>query len=236
MIRVMTANLNRGHADVGALTEAVTTYEPDVVAVQELGQAQASVLESRYSFGRLEPEPAGDGAGLVSSKPMTVDRMVLPGRNGFHGELRTDEGRVSVIAIHLLNPIDALLGRAPFRRHQVHALCDLLDVDPTDRILLGDLNATPVWPAYRKLRRRLDDPVASFARALTVPAEPTWSHAGKGDPFLRIDHVLTSGFRATDVMTFVLPGSDHRAVLVDLVPVNPVDAPQSPREHAQRAA
>jgi endonuclease/exonuclease/phosphatase family metal-dependent hydrolase len=236
MIRVMTANLNRGRAEVGAFADAIATYEPDVVAVQELGHPQSAVLESRYGFGRLEPEGSGEGGGLISSTPMTVDRMALPGRSGYHGELRTDEGRVSVIGVHLLNPLDALMGRAPFRRDQVHALCNLLDVDPTDRILLGDLNATSGWPAYRKLRRHLTDPVANFARALTAPAEPTWAPNGRREPVLRIDHVLTVGFRATDVMTFDLPGSDHRALLVDLVRVNPVEAPDPVAERAQRAA
>ncbi len=220
----MTVNLCRGHADVADLVGVIDQYRPDLVAVQELGRAQASVLGPLYGFGVLRPDDGGEGHGLVSSLPMTVDRLVLPGRSGLQGEIRAKWGRLSVIAVHLLNPLDAWLGRAPFRGRQVAALCDLLDADPTERILLGDLNATRAFPAYRQLTRRLDDAVARWAHQQAIPPSCTWSQGAGSRRRLRIDHVMVSGLEARQAKVVAVKGSDHRALIVDLVPVSAVVA------------
>lgn len=219
MVRVMTINLCRGHADVADFVGVLDRYRPDVVAVQELGRAHASVLGQRFGFGVLHPDHGGEGHGLVSSMPMTVGRLALPGRSGLQGEARASWGRFNVIAVHLLNPVDAWLARGPFRRRQVAALCDLLDADPTDRILLGDLNATPGWPAYRQLTKRLTDAVAQWGEAHSVPPPCTWARRAGAPSRLRIDHVFASGLGARHVEVVDVKGSDHRALIVDMAPL-----------------
>ncbi len=214
----MTANLCRGRADVESLLAILDEHQPDVVAVQELGHTQSTALERRYSFGLLKPDGRGDGSGLASSIPMTVDTMALPGRSGLHGDARAPWGRISIMGVHLLNPLDAWTCRAPFRGAQVSALCDLLDADPTQRILLGDLNATEAWPAYKRLTQRLDDAVAGWASRTGTTPHRTWARrSGRGRP-LRRDHVLAAGLVAEEVRTVPIPGSDHQGVIADLAP------------------
>ena len=81
---------------------------------------------------------------------------------------------------------------------------------------MGDLNATPLWPVYRRLTRRLQDGAwdrrARQRRAARADVGP-WPGAPR---LLRIDHVLVRGVTVSAVRVVDLPGSDHSALVVDL--------------------
>ena len=86
------------------------------------------------------------------------------------------------------------------------------------RVVVGDLNATPVWPAYRRLAERLED--AAHSRATHVGDRPgrTWGPWPGSPRMLRIDHVLTAGFEIAHAEVVHIEGSDHAGVFVELHP------------------
>jgi endonuclease/exonuclease/phosphatase family metal-dependent hydrolase len=84
------------------------------------------------------------------------------------------------------------------------------------RVVVGDLNATPLWPAYRELARHVPDAVATHARRRGARAARTWGPWPGAPRLLRIDHVLARGIAVLHAETVELPGSDHHGVLVEV--------------------
>lgn len=222
-MRVLTVNLWNGGADPFALAELVEREAPDVVAAQELASDAAEVLGSRLPHGWVEPAFDHTGRALVSRHPMPVTPLHLPGRAGLSGRVSADGEEVRVLGVHLTNPLDGL-DAVGLRRRQVAALETVINAEPGRIVLCGDLNATSAWPAYRRLARSLvDAPLQAARRAGERPAA-TWSYRPWWRPVLRIDHVLVRGMVATAARVLPMPGSDHRVLVVDLVPA-PAAAP-----------
>ena len=82
-------------------------------------------------------------------------------------------------------------------------------------VLIGDFNATPLWPVYRRLAPLFSDAAIAVAQQLGRPVEPTWGRIG-GRRWLRIDHAFTRGVEHRDFQVLALPDSDHSAIVVDL--------------------
>jgi endonuclease/exonuclease/phosphatase (EEP) superfamily protein YafD len=98
----------------------------------------------------------------------------------------------------------------------VHGLSRWLDDHPhAARVLCGDLNATPLWPAYRRVAERLTDVVHHHAARSGTRAPRTWGPWHGAPRLLRIDHVFASGGQVLDVRHVPIAGSDHDAVVVD---------------------
>ena len=84
-------------------------------------------------------------------------------------------------------------------------------------ILLGDFNATPNSDGVAGLRRGLVDAQADRSWLPTG----TWSRRDVPLSFERIDYVLIADEIGIDgAWTVRLPGSDHRAVVVDVGPID----------------
>ena len=222
MLRVLTANLCHGRADASALVELVRSLDVAVVAVQELGSRLAEALAGVLPHGKLEPTPDGMGLGIALRHPGDVERIVLPQRDarvarlspsGWPGLPRT----VEIVNAHLANPVLGVPAGWRYRRGQVAGLAAYLaSAEPCPRALVGDFNATPRWPAYRRLAAELDDAaVLAAARVGRAPA-PTWGPYPGAPRLLRIDHVLVDAFDVLELRVLPLPGSDHAAVVADL--------------------
>jgi endonuclease/exonuclease/phosphatase (EEP) superfamily protein YafD len=121
---------------------------------------------------------------------------------------------VRLLSVHLANPIDRF-SSIPVRRRQLKAL-DAVLAGSRPVVLVGDLNATPWWPAYRHLTRALDDGIADWAKRSSTRPSRTWSKWARARAMLRIDHVLTRGVVVGRCRVERIAGLDHRAVLVDL--------------------
>ncbi|HVH05814.1 MAG TPA: endonuclease/exonuclease/phosphatase family protein, partial [Myxococcota bacterium] len=63
-LRVLTANLWSERTDPAALARLVESVRPDVLALQELGFAQADAIRPLLPYGRLEPRSDCNGLGL----------------------------------------------------------------------------------------------------------------------------------------------------------------------------
>jgi endonuclease/exonuclease/phosphatase family metal-dependent hydrolase len=222
MLRVLSANLMYGRADAGALVELVRALDVAVVAVQELGPRQAEVLSAWLPHGKLEPTADGMGLGVALRHPGEVERLPLPKRDAHVARLTPADWpglarNVEIVNAHLANPVIGVPAGWRHRRGQVAGLAAYLaSAEPCPRALVGDLNSTPRWPAYRRLVTELDDAaVLAAARSGRAPA-PTWGPYPGAPRLLRIDHVLVDAFDVLDFRVFRLPGSDHSAVVADL--------------------
>jgi endonuclease/exonuclease/phosphatase (EEP) superfamily protein YafD len=221
-LRLLTANLWATRCETGALTRLVESVQPDVLAVQELGFAQAEAIRPLLPYGRLDPRADCDGLGLALRHPAPVTAIPLRHREGFLARLAPGawpglDQPVEIANVHILAPHAQPPWRTfAIRRSQMATLTRWLDAEPHPaRVVCGDLNSTPLWPAYRRLAERLTDMSLAHARATGVRPRRTWGPWHGAPRCLRIDHVFASGGRTLDCRTLSVAGSDHSAVLVD---------------------
>lgn len=213
-MRLVTVNLYNGRVVPADLVRFLEETAPDVVCAQEVGPDAARILSERFRFGAVEGGLDHTGRGLVGSTPMTVQPLPMPFRGGYVGSVELEGRPLEVMSVHLANPIDGLRGILA-RRAQ------LAKLDPTlrrrvDRVVVGDMNATPVWPVYRRLTRHLDDGVADWAARAGGRPPRTWAKRPGWPAMLRIDHVFTSGVTVRAARTERIAGLDHKALVVDL--------------------
>lgn len=222
MIRVLSCNLRKGRAAPDALRSMIERHHIDVVCAQELGDTLAKNLACVLPEGRLSPSATGCGLGIACRRPVSVKPLALGCRDGLVATLSpldwSQLGRaIELVNVHILAPHTwPYFPRRGRRAEQVRRLLDYLAANPTTaRTVVGDFNATPLWPAYRAIAARYRDSVADL-----LPHPPrTWPNLSRrGVPgLLRIDHCFASGMRVVRSELFALPGSDHYGLCLDLV-------------------
>lgn len=214
-IRILTANLWNGGADPQALADVIARYQPDAVLAQEMTPEHAQAIESLLPHGLLLPRRDKRGMGLALRKPASVSLLPLPRRDALvahvpAGAWGAFAAPFEIINVHMSSPVRP--SRLPLRRAQAKLLHEYLTLTPMQRVLAGDLNSLRISSAYRLLRRSLND--AALERR-SFPA-PTWSFNARFPRLLRIDHVLTHGFRTAELEVVRIRGSDHSAVFATL--------------------
>jgi len=222
ILRIVSANLWNGAADPAAFAELVEALQADVVAVQELTEAQATALADVMPHGMLEPSDDYLGMGIALRRPGAVRRLRLPYRDARLAELQLDgngagEMAVEVINVHLQAPHSPTLRCFLNRRGQLRGLERHLDAHPERRrVVIGDLNSTPLWPVYRRLSSRLIDAAVAAAEQNSHRPQPTWGPWPGAPRMLRIDHALIQGLAVQDFRVVPVVGGDHSAIIVDL--------------------
>jgi endonuclease/exonuclease/phosphatase (EEP) superfamily protein YafD len=219
-LEVMTVNLRLGEADATAVAEVVRRERVDVLLAVELtGAAERRLrevgLEEMLPRRHLEPAPGSSGAGLYSRYPVRplpsvpggISRM-LRARVGVAGAVP-----VEVVAVHPFPPTER-------NASQWRAGLDALPRAEVGgggrmRILAGDFNATFDHAEFRDLLASgYVDAAAARGRGL----EPTWPVGRVWAPPVTIDHVLVDDrAHVAGVEVVEVPGTDHRAVLAELV-------------------
>jgi len=210
LIRIISANLASGRADAWSFAKLARALDADVVAVQELATVQAEALASVLPFGRLEVRPYRMGIGL--RQPGRVQRIALAGRDAYAGEVTANasEEIITVVNAHIIAPhMGPPWKIAALRRRQICGLETYLRSASRPLVLVGDLNSTPLWPAYRRLSTTLTDAAVETARLRT------WG-LRYGPRLFRIDHVLVAGVIVEEVQVLPIAGSNHYAVVVDV--------------------
>ncbi|NDZ95534.1 endonuclease/exonuclease/phosphatase family protein [Streptomyces sp. SID6673] len=220
-VTVVTANMLFGGADVDALAREVAAVDADVVSVQEvttdaLAGLRASPIGRRLPFTFALPGPTAVGTAMFSRTPLSGQHDIegtalhnLAGMADLPGAART-----RVLAVHAGAPLP---GRTTIWHNDLDLLGAYLRALPPGRMIAaGDFNATWDHAGYRNLLRGGIVDATDQAGAGFRPTYPTDRFGGR--PVIAIDHVISRGFVATSVRTFDLPGSDHRGVVVTLVP------------------
>ncbi|ETX09024.1 MAG: hypothetical protein ETSY2_01935, partial [Candidatus Entotheonella gemina] len=132
-------------------------------------------------------------------------------------QLRTP---IEIVNVHIMAPHKLPYARSlAMRRGQLSGLLNVLAQEPgIPRAILGDFNAAPLWPLYRRLASRFTDAAVAVARGHGKP-RPTWPHLPalglKG--LIRIDHCFLSHLSALHVQVVPIPGSDHLGLCADVV-------------------
>jgi endonuclease/exonuclease/phosphatase family metal-dependent hydrolase len=197
----------------------VADLAADVVAVQELAPPQAEALAAVLPFGRLDPARDYRGMGIARRSPGVVTRLPLAHRDAYLTEIDPPAGAaIEIVNVHVLAPHAGLPWQTlPIRRAQLRGLDGHIAASPERcRVLVGDLNATPLWPVYRRLTRRLQDGAWEPLRGNGGRPGRTWGPWSGAPRLLRIDHVLVCGVSVAAVRVVDVPGSDHSALVVDL--------------------
>jgi endonuclease/exonuclease/phosphatase family metal-dependent hydrolase len=221
----MSANLLYGFGATAEFTEQVKVDDIDVLAVQELTAEGLAALEEAGIDALLphrvvSPAPGGGGSGLFSRHPLNDAEVrflaPIPLAQTAATVLVPGAGPVVVESAHPYPP-------RPGHVTGVWAvnLADQRGPDPDrpPRVLLGDFNATlDHAPLRRLLRAGYRDAAAVRGRGLL----PTWPYKTETLPFwtppVTLDHVLAD--RRIGVREFGTrrtPGSDHRAVVAELI-------------------
>lgn len=222
-IRIMTANLWADRADAAAFAEQVTHYAPDVVCTQELSRGAADRLADMYPYGELEPSHDFRGMGIALNRPGKVTSLDLPHKGGLIAVLDPSDWPMMSEPLEIINihfaapgprqPISALAAR----RRQLAGFDRYLGSAPTrPRMVIGDMNSTPLWPIYRRLADRFEDAHRTVAKRYGRLPRRTWGPNSHWPRLLRIDHVFVKDIRVSDLWVVPIAGSDHSAIVFDL--------------------
>jgi len=223
-LRVVSANIYRGRADMRELMEIVRETDADLLSIQELSPEVVKELD-RLGLRRLLPYRAqvvaGDyfGGGLFSRFPMReLEPVRTPPRIQATGELLSMPR--AIVVVPRAPPVDVVAAHPyPPTDGHVGTWEDALEVLPAAGkgprgLLIGDFNATLDHDGFRDL---LD---AGYRDAGEVTGEgltPTWKAGSVIPPPVTIDHVLADERMGIgDYEVHDLPGSDHEALSATL--------------------
>jgi endonuclease/exonuclease/phosphatase (EEP) superfamily protein YafD len=216
-VRLVSWNIGAGNS---GWVEAALTLEPDLVFVQE-GMKPAAVPEGYHWYGTLDPGTLSRFPAEVlpteSVGPWTPPQLLsmeIQGKKLLAANVRL---MLPSVVIQLVNPLEEN-PRENYRARvgQYEKLARLLrstaERTGADAILLaGDFNVPAGMTSLEPLRGFLRDAWRTSGSRWggTVP---------EFLPLVRIDQLwLSSGIWPVSVRVVRLPGSDHRAVVADVV-------------------
>lgn len=217
-LTMMSSNLMMGAGDVGQLSAIAAAEKVDLLSVQELTPEAMGALQAAVSatlpYSYAVPGPMAAGTGLFSRFPLReasrIDGLLL-------GNIvaRVDLPNAPATWVAAVHPIAPLGADIPARWNgELARLAGVLHALPGRVLAAGDFNATWDHPRYR------DFLTVGFGDAVDQ-AGAGWKFTFPTDkpgrtPAIGIDHVIARGFVATQVRTFTITGSDHRAMMARL--------------------
>ena len=216
-LRVLTANLYQEPRAARSIVEVIGRARPDVVSLQEVAPRVAEALEDA-GLRRLLPEQAVDARGrgrgsAVYARVPLEPGATAAGQTDTAARLRVRGAPpVEVLAVHPQVPISE--AKMDEWRADLRALPPATPRGDV-RIIAGDFNATL---DHAELRSVLDRGYEDAADEMGHGLRATWPSNRRIPPPVTIDHVLADercGVR--DLRVIDVPGSDHRAVVAELV-------------------
>ena len=222
-LRLVAANVKASNRDFGRFAAMVEQADADIVLVLEVDAAWGAALEPlrrRYPHGRTVVRADNFGIALLSRVPLDgvevvdfggSDKPTLVAQVTHQGV--THRGRpLTLFGTHPVPPMGRRL--AASRNRQFAALAGRIRQTTGPCVLLGDLNCCPWSPYFRDLLHTsgLRDSRAGHGWGATWPTffPPA---------LMPLDHALLSpGLTVTQRSVLPSIGSDHRPILLDIVP------------------
>jgi hypothetical protein len=206
----------------GPVLDLVRRYDVDVLSVQELTPEAEAALRAA-GIGKLLPSshviPARPGS-VTSASGAVWTRLTVAELCAEPGTFEQPTVRLAVdgapdVALTAVHTAPPAVSPAAVRAW-TDDLAALPDPEPgVLRVLAGDFNATLDHGALRALLRR---GYVDAARAVGSALTWTWRPLRLRFPRLTLDHVLVDPrITVTSVALVTVAGSDHRAVVADLV-------------------
>jgi endonuclease/exonuclease/phosphatase (EEP) superfamily protein YafD len=218
-LRVLTVNVSAGGRAARDIVATVRRERVDLLSVQELSPAAARGFAAA-GLDRVMPAQVADvrdgpdGTGAFARAPLR--RLDGPSETRFAtvmAEARLPGGPVvQLVGLHAQAPT----GRAPTRnwRRDLRAQPPAPKSGPF-RILAGDFNATL---DHAELRRLIGTGYRDAADDAGAGLHATYPSGRRFPPGIAIDHVLVDRrVRVRSARVIALPGTNHRAVLAELV-------------------
>jgi endonuclease/exonuclease/phosphatase (EEP) superfamily protein YafD len=142
-------------------------------------------------------------------------RVVLQPSDWDGLECPVDIINVHFQAPHAIKPFPS----AWVRRRQAIMLERFVAENPSDaRLVVGDYNATPHWPLYKRMARLFSDGAIHAAQREGRSVEATWGPTPSSPRLLRIDHAMVRGLDVEGFRVIEIPGSDHSGLVFDCAP------------------
>lgn len=227
MVRVLSCNLFVGRASAADLLGLVERHAVDIVCAQELTPALARRLADALPHGDAGAPGFAGGNAIASRHPVTMSRIAMPPRDACVASLAAsdwpDLGQdAQIVNVHIAAPhLWPYFPRRARRRDQLRALLADRAGATVPHAVVGDFNASPAWAVYRRMREHYEDAAVVAANgARPANTWPSLPRVGLGG-LLRIDHCFVNRLEVRAVSVVVLPGSDHRGLLVDLGAAEP---------------
>jgi endonuclease/exonuclease/phosphatase (EEP) superfamily protein YafD len=234
-MRVLSFNVNSGAGGLDAVVQEIESHSPDVVLLQETGDAErvAGALRSRYStvhfWDQFVVATRYPVTSTVTSDMLTYDGK--PHRARFLKDVvETPLGRVVVYDVHPTSPREGLRtmhgvrtmlrgtsaavvgANVGLRTLQVKAIAEAAAAETDPVVIGGDTNLPGLSAVLGQYLSGYDDGFtrASWGFGYTFPTD-------KWRPWMRIDRILaSSALRFTRFEVGQSTVSDHRCVVADL--------------------
>ncbi|MFF9770369.1 endonuclease/exonuclease/phosphatase family protein [Streptomyces sp. NPDC014636] len=212
--RVLTSNVEFGRG-TPALVRVVRERRPDVVFVQECDSGCRAALEREvgYPYRRAVEADGSKGSLILSRFPLTPAAGVA-GTMGMPGAVADVRGHA--VRLQLAHPMPPLPGQVGLWRRELGRLRAFAAAGAgTPTVLAGDFNASQDHAAFRHI---LDTGLSDAARLADHDRTPSWPSRTASVIGAQIDHVLLSqDFTVTHAHVLPVSGTDHRALLTDLI-------------------
>lgn len=220
-LSILSFNVLHGRAEVASLAELVRAHRPDLVVLPEAGEGfrerlGPKVADLGYRSWVTTAPGEREGAGIVvlaAPRLGAVTATPLDLGTRFRWlELRGGGlGTVGVVAVHTAAPIRRWM---PDWAAELGLLRTWLGEGRGPHVVVGDVNATLDHAPLREALGGARDVAADRGQGLAS----TWPTGWPRWFGVQIDHVFTSGgVHPAGARILDLPGSDHRALLAQVV-------------------
>jgi endonuclease/exonuclease/phosphatase (EEP) superfamily protein YafD len=221
-VRVATVSLRKGLVKAGPVLDLVRRYDVDVLSVQELtpraeAALRAAGIDEVLPHAHVIPARPGSvpaGSGAVWTRLTVLDRGAEPGTFE-QPTVRLAVGGAPDLVLTAVHTAPPATSPSAVRAWTGDLAALPGPEDDVLRVLAGDWNATFDHAAFRAVLRR---GYVDAARAAGGALAWTWRPLRLRVPRLAVDHVLVDPrITVADVGLVAVHGSDHRAVVADLV-------------------
>lgn len=212
-LRVLHANVLYTNTDMQRTIRLIRENQPDLFVLQEMTPPTIRALaplRDTYPF-QYEIWSKGPCHILVGSRtPFSVDKQSVQTQQVIHLHTTVRGRDMALITVHPRTPVLPSWFRE--RNQQLAFVADQIRRERRPTLLIGDFNISVFSPVYKRI---FDNPdMAACRKGFGIG--PTWPRF-LPPAMIPIDQAFVNeGFRTVRFQPIEQPGSDHKAVVVDL--------------------